>query len=124
MGIYDGCLTNSITVYSCLGKTEFINKVEGMLESIKITYPNSKVVIVDISHSVSYGARFVIYENEIPQQILNYKHKWVIIDGKWIREGLLDTCEVCGCYKEIATLSTELGHACWDCFIKHDRERQ
>jgi hypothetical protein len=114
MNIYDECVDNSKVIYQENKDRTFFDT----LDRYKKLYENKgyKVIFIDLSACISYGARIVLYRKDqnIPLGIQDYKHKWVNHNGKWIREGLLGICDKCGNYDELVSLSNE-GNLCSEC---------
>lgn len=53
-------------------------------------------------------------EEDEPEIMQNYKHRYVKINGKWTRNSLLGYCDCCGMYTELICLSNK-GRTCKTC---------
>lgn len=110
--IYEGCESNT-EIISSISLKEFYQKLEK--KEREIHNIGKKVVFVDVSGGIVYEARVVIYLNNIPKIMQEYKRKFFKLNGNWIRGSLLGYCDCCGEYTELTGLCYK-GHVCRSCF--------
>ena len=109
--IYDECIDNSKVIY----KEENDKTFSETFDRYKELYESKgyKVVFVDTNDDFLNSARIVLYakDQHIPLHMQDFKGKWVNVNGKWIREGLLGICDRCGNYTELICLCDK-GNLC------------